>query len=240
MQTIQQLIVQYSKEKSVEEYQIILERLKQQEILWVARFPQTNNYYLDFVNNKPAAYIFTEKDFCDQYQDYILQQMIQVTCQENEAAERMNLFGDLYRSGFEAIIIDDGQQFLGMSLFDLIEKPDFSGIPEINRPVMNPTLVRTANDFMQKLIRKSASPELEEQLFHEIYQGKYLLAMDASKLKQDKINEETGESVIKEDSVMSFPLITNADNKHFYGFFTDWTELRKFDSENKYSGSSAG
>ena len=237
MQTIQQLIVQYSKEKSVEEYQIILERLKQQEILWVARFPQTNNYYLDFVNNKPAAYIFTEKDFCDQYQDYILQQMIQVTCQENEAAERMNLFGDLYRSGFEAIIIDDGQQFLGMSLFDLIEKPDFSGIPEINRPVMNPTLVRTANDFMQKLIRKSASPELEEQLFHEIYQGKYLLAMDASKLKQEKINEETGESVIKEDSVMSFPLITNADNKHFYGFFTDWTELRKFDSENKYSGS---
>ncbi len=28
MQTIQQLIVQYSKEKSVEEYQTILERLK--------------------------------------------------------------------------------------------------------------------------------------------------------------------------------------------------------------------
>lgn len=84
-----------------------------------------------------------------------MQQMIQVTYLENEAAERMNLFGDLYRSGFETLIIDDGQQFLGMSLFDLIEKPDFSGIPEINRPVMNPTLVRTANDFMQKLIRKS-------------------------------------------------------------------------------------
>ncbi|WOO38419.1 enhanced serine sensitivity protein SseB [Anaerocolumna sp. AGMB13020] len=237
MQTIQQLIIQYSKEKSSEVYQTILERLKQQEFLWVARFLQTNNYYLDFVNSRPTAYIFTEKDFYDQYQDYMMQQMIQVTFLENKAADRMSLFGDLYRSGFETIIIDIGQQFLGLSLFDIIEKPDLSEIPEINRPVMNPTLVRTANDFIQKLIRKSASPELEEQLFHEIYQGKYLLAMDASKLRQEKTNEETGECVIKEDSVMSFPLITNADNKHFYAFFTDWTELRKFDMENKYSGS---
>jgi hypothetical protein len=153
--------------------------------------------------------------------------------------QRMLMFGDMYRSGFEILVIDNGQTHLVMSLFDVIEKPDFSKIPEINRPIMNPTLVCAANNFFQGLSTKRVNRDMEATMFREIYHGKYLMPLDTSKMNLEKTNPSNGESVIKEKSVMQFPLIRNAENKNFYPLFTDWNEFRRFDREQKFSGNIA-
>lgn len=201
--------------------------------------PFTNNYYLDFENGKPACYIFTEKKYYDAYQDYMMQQQIIVKHVENNAEQRMLMFGDLYRSRFEMIVIDNGQTHLVTSLFDIIDKPDFSDVPEINRPIMNPTLVCAANQFFQGLSTKRVTRDMEANMFKEIYNAKYLMPLDASKMNMEKTNADNGECVVKEKSIMQFPLITNSEDKSFYPFFTDWNEFRRFDKEQKFSGNIA-
>lgn len=51
---------------------------------------------------------------------------------------------------------------------------------------------------------------METNMFKEIYHAKYLMPMDASKLNLENKNTENGTSVIKEESILQFLLITNA------------------------------
>lgn len=236
METIQQIIKKFEATKDKQVYSEIIERIKTEELLWVSYMPFTNNYYLDFENGKPTCYIFTEKKYYDEYQDYMMQQQIIVKPVENNEEQRMLMFGDLYRSGFEMIVINNGQTHLVISLFDIIDKPDFSDIPEINRPIMNPTLVCAANHFFQGLNTKRVTRDMEANMFKEIYHAKYLMPLDASKMNMEKTNADNGECVVKEKSMMQFPLITNSEDKSFYPFFTDWNEFRRFDKEQKFSG----
>lgn len=239
METIQQIIKKFNSTKDMQVYSEIIERIKVEELLWISYMPYTNNYYLDFENGKPTCYIFTEKQYYDVYQDYMMQQQIFVKPVENNKEQRMLLLSDLHRSGFQMIVIDNGQTHLVMSLFDVIEKPDFSDIPEISRPIMNPTLVCAANRFFQGLRTKRVTRDMEANMFKEIYNAKYLIPLDTSKMDMEKINADNGEYVVKENSIMQFPLITNSENKSFYPFFTDWNEFRRFDKEQKFSGNIA-
>ena len=239
MDTIQELIKKFDSTKDKNVYNQIIERVKKEELLWVSYMPYTNNYYLDFENGKPTSYIFTEKRYYDEYQDYMMQQQIFVKQVENHEEQRTIMFGDLYRSGFEMLVIDNGQTHLVMSLFDVIDKPDLSNIPEISRPIMNPTLVCAANNFFQGLSIKRITRDLEANMFKEIYKAKYLMPLDASKMNMEKTNANNGECVVKEKSIMQFPLITNSENKRIYPFFTDWNEFRRFDKEQKFSGNIA-
>jgi hypothetical protein len=236
LETIQQMIKRFDLTKDNQVYSEILERIKTEELLWVSYMPNTNNYYLDFENGKPTCYIFTEKQYYDEYQDYMLQQQIFVKPAENYKEQRMLMFGDLYRSGFEMLVIDNGQTHLVMSLFDVIDRPDFSNVPQISRPIMNPKLVCAANHFFQGLSTKRVTRDMEANMFKEIYNAKYLMPLDASKMNMEKTNADNGECVIKEKSIMQFPLITNAEDKSFYPFFTDWNEFRRYDKEQKFSG----
>lgn len=236
MDTIQQIIKKFDETKDKQIYHEILERLKAEESLWASYMPSTNNFYLEFENGKPTAYLFTEKQFYDVYQDYMLQRKIVVKPVEIKKEQRMIMFGEMYRSGFEMLVIDNGQTHLVMSLFDVIEKPDFSNIPEINRPIMNPTLVCAANNFFQGLNTNRVNRDMEATMFKELYHGKYLMPLDTSKMNLEKTNESNGESIIKEKSIMQFPCIRNTENKNFYPLFTDWNEFRRFDREQKFSG----
>lgn len=236
MHTIQKLIKDFSNDKSVDTYQNIIMSLKDQLTLWIACSPYTENYYLDFDHDKTTAYIFTEKEFFNKFRDYLLQQAIEITPIENNLTDRMTMFRDIYRSGFEQLVIDNGQHYIKINIFDIIDKPDLSDIPQINQPIFNPSLIIAANNFFQHYAISMVTEEMERHLFKEIYRAKYLLVMDTGRLNIEKINDSSVECFFKENSVMSFPLMKNIANQQFYPFFTDWTELRKFDTEHKYSG----
>jgi hypothetical protein len=166
----------------------------------------------------------------------MMQQQIFIKPVENNEEQRMLFFSDLYRSGFEILVIDNGQTHLVMSLFDLIDKPDFTDVPEISRPIMNPALICAANRFFQGLNTKRVTRDMEANMFMEIYNAKYLMPFDASKINMEKTNADSGECVVKENSIMQFPLITNSEDKCFYPFFSDWNEFRRYDKEQKFSG----
>lgn len=237
MSEIQDLIVKFDENKDRDTYLKIIECLRTAEKLWVAYSPVTNNFFLDILKGeKTVAFIFSEKEYYNVYEERVKNNSIEIQPYENTLENRMELFGNLYRSGFDLVVVDNGQKFVVIDLFDIIEKPDFSDIPQINRPVMNPSLVAAANNFFQAMSLKRPLREIEEKMYSEIYNARFLVPIDTSELKIDPNDSQNGKVVVKESSKIKIPLITNENNRNYIAIFTDWDELRKFDPEQKFGG----
>lgn len=232
---IQELISKVIENDDKDARDTLLQKLRSEETIWVATCPHSKNYSLEYVKSVPSASIFSQKSFFEEYQQECKEHNIEVDCVENEAKDRMLLLGDLYRSGFEGLIVDKGQPAVHLSLFALMEKPDFSKYPEIERPVMNPSLVRTANEFFEALGTNTATVEQQNRLFQEIYNAQFLMPMDGSKMEMEN-PDANGMAVVKKDSEITLPLIRNNEDKHFNPVFTDWNEFRKYDPDKKYNG----
>lgn len=236
MSEIQKLIKKYTETKKKSYLTDVIDKIKNQDMLWAAFSPITKNYHLDIFEGKTISFIFSEEEYYNSYEDKLKEKGVAIKPYECKVADRTELFMELYRSGIELIAVDEGQQYLIISLFDIIRKPDFSNLPEIQKPLLNPSLVAAADNFFQALAFKRPTRELEEKMFIEIYNAKYLLPFDASKLSTEPDNFVDGKLVIKDKSQLRIPLITNAEDKKFFAFFTDWIEFRKFDQQKKLSG----
>ena len=238
MSEIQSLIKKYAETKKKLYLSEVIDKLKNQNMIWAAYSPVTRNYHLDIFEGKTISFIFSEKEYYNVYEEKLKNKGITVVPHECKSADRTELFMELYRSGIELIAIDDGQQYLIISLFDVIRKPDFSNLSEVQRPVLNPNLVSAADNFFQALAFKRPSKDLEERMFMEVYKAKYLMPIDASKLNLEKNSQDNTDIkfIAKDDSEFKVPLITNADGKNFFAFFTDWIEFRKFDKQKRFNG----
>lgn len=236
MSEIQKLIKKYAETKKKSYLTDVIDKIKNQDMLWVAFSPVTKNYHLDIFEGKTISFIFSEEEYYNNYEEKLKGKGITVTARECKVADRTELFMELYRSGIELIAIDEGQQYLIISLFDVIRKPDFSNLPEVQKPLLNPQLVSAADNFFQAMAFKRPTRELEEKMFIEVYNAKYLLPFDPSQLDTSPENIVDGKLIIKDKSQLRIPLITNSEDKKFFAFFTDWIEFRKFDKQKKLSG----
>ncbi len=240
MSEVQKFIKKYAETNKKFYITEVIDRIKNQDMILVAYSPVTHNYHMDIFEGKTISFIFSEKEYYNVYEEKLKSKGMTIAPAECKVADRTELFMELYRSGIELIAIDEGQQYLIISLFDIIRKPDFSNIPEVQRPVLNPSLVAAADNFFQALAFKRPTRELEAKMFMEIYKARYLMPFDPTQLKANPENMVDGKLVVKDKSQFKIPLITNADGKNFFAFFTDWIEFRKFDKQKKLSGNIIG
>ncbi len=238
MSVLQKLIVKFNANVNQELYVRIIKEIQQAENLWVAYSENSGNYLLGSENGSAAAYVFSEKDYYEKYYVHMYQKGKKIKAAENNVKYRMALFADLYRSGFESIVIDNGQTYLKINLFDIIKKPELPKNNKEARSILNPDLVRNANWIFQENERDKIDPKLWQMLFTEIFKGEYIIPTDT---KNIKLNSGTGKSFnISDDSKIAFPVLENGDGKKYYPFFTDWNEYRKFDMNNQYTIMAAG
>ncbi len=238
MTVLQKLITKFSDKPNNELYIRIIQEIQQAETLWIAFSEESNNYFLGNEKGRAAAYIFSDREYYQKYHVHISQKGMKIDVAENPVKYRMALFGDLYRSGFDTVVIDNGQRYLTLSLFDIIKKPVLNDKNKEARNIVNPDLVRAANFIFQETERDKIDPKLWQLLFGEIFKGEYIIPVDSSKLVVDK--KSGNEFNISKDSRISFPVLENKDGKKYYPFFTDWNEYRKFDKDTQYTIMAAG
>ncbi|MGN0612840.1 MAG: enhanced serine sensitivity protein SseB C-terminal domain-containing protein [Porcipelethomonas sp.] len=238
MSVLQKLIVKFNNNRNQELYIRIIREIQQAETLWAAFSESSKNYIVGNEKGSAAAYLFSEKEYFDKYYVHMSQKGIKVSAAENPVKYRMALFGDLYRSGFDSLVIDNGQTHLKISLFDIIKKPQQGDGKKQPRNIINPELVRMAGWIFQENSGELIDPKLWQMLFAEIFKGEYIIPADTSKLK---VKTSSGNEIsVTNDSRIGFPLLENKDGKKYYPFFTDWNEYRKYDRETKYSIMAAG
>ncbi|WP_244835204.1 SseB family protein [Clostridium sp. BJN0001] len=234
--SVNELIEEYYKNNNDKViYKKIVESLKNEDEIYIAYCPYIRNYYVDFNDKKASAYIFSSEEIYKKFEECMAKNMFILKIIKNRKDERISLFQDFYRNGIEQIVVK-AEKDLKMSLFDMIDKPDFSDIPYVNRPILNPFLLFNINYFFECLSAKKADKKIEINMFKEIKKGKYLIPMDATGVNLEKSDSKNTEATIKKDSVIHFPIIKNRDGKSFYPIFTDWAEFIKFDSKKKYVG----
>lgn len=210
MKTINQLIKSYLENEDKAVLGEILEIIKTGDSLYAVTARATNNFFMGAENEKPSAYIFSEKTYADEYVKELKWEGYEVKSLEIRQAQRIGFFNDLYRSGFEAVMVDKGQESLVMSLFTIVEKPEESG-----ELVLNPSLMRAAAQFYQELSRKRAIKPMQDLMSSELYKAKFLIAAENP-------NERL------------YPMIADNKGLKFYPIFTDYIEFGKFDKKQKY------
>lgn len=238
MSVMQKLLKKFYENKNGELYARIIREIQNCENLWVAFSGNSNGYFVGNEKGRATAYIFSEKEYYEQYYVHMQQKGKEISAAENPVKFRMALFADFYRCGFNCVMVDNGQYNVSIDLFDIIKKPVLDTDNKQVKYIVNPDLMRTANWIFQEHKRDGIDGKLWQLLFSEIFRAEYIIPVDANKLKIDKFNGR--EISVTEDSKISFPLLENKDGKKFYPFFTDWNEYRKYDMKSEYSIMAAG
>ena len=128
---------------------------------------------------------------------------------------------------------------VSISASALVQKPDYSNLPEIQVPVMNPDLVR-----WMLLMGQLDSPTTEdEEVIYKLYykffseampKEKFLIPLDAtSEFKDD--SQEVSSFVLEKDSSFNIPVKEGKDGRNSVPVFTDWKRLRMVFDE-KWNG----
>lgn len=213
MRTINEMIKSYLENEDKALFDEILEAIRTGEGLFAITARATSNFFMGAENNKPAAYIFSTKAFADEQVKELKWEGYEVKSLEIRPAQRIGFFNDLYRSGFEAVMLDKGQESLSMSLFSIVEKPE-----ENADIIVNPSLMRAAAQFYQELSRKRAVKPMQDLMCSELYKAKFLIPTE-------KQNER------------AYPMIADNKGLKFYPVFSDHLEFGKFDKKQKYQAS---
>ena len=128
---------------------------------------------------------------------------------------------------------------VSISASALVQQPDFSNLPEIQVPVMNPDLVR----WMLLMGQLDYPIKEEQELLYKLYykffsealpKAKFLIPLDAaSEFKGD--SQEGSSFVLEKDSSFNIPVKEGKDGRNSVPVFTDWKRLRMVFDE-KWNG----
>ncbi len=152
-----------------------------------------------------------------------------VNCKENEV---LPFLAELRLTGVNAICFvtakADGAEEFVVQLTEFLRFPDMSAIPEIQRPVENPTLQLSMLYFMQEVRRPVEQAEkknldsLEEETSANLAKSRFLIPVQDVAVE----NEEKNKRAIM--------LLKNDNGDMFFPLFTDGAELRKFMREQRH------
>ena len=237
MPDIQELITKYAQSKSSVDYGEIVKAVQTSNKLWTAYSPVTKCHYTEYIRGIPTAFIFSEKAFCEDFKQHVSKNHVQIETELCKPDKRVQLFSDLYRCGIENIMLDNGKKFIVMSLFDLIDKPDFSSLPENEQPVINPSLMVGANIFFQNVGAGSVTQSQQKTLLRGLYTAKYLMPVIVDRdTKLDGMEESTLKAVYSQSGTAITIVAIKTDEKVIIPLFTDWTEFSRFDKDKQCTG----
>ena len=216
---MQELITAYiESDESKEIKDQIIKEIQTCEKVWTAFSPITKNHFVDYVQGRPTAFLFSEKEICQQYCNHMKESGFTVGTAECSLDNRLGLLADYHRSGFECVIVDNGKNYIILELTDLINIPDPETTPKERMPFINPSLICSADRFFQCLENKTITGDKEINLLLDTYNAKFLIPVE-------------GEI---EDGNVTIPALERSDGLKVAPFFTDLSEYRKFDSKEKF------
>ena len=142
-----------------------------------------------------------------------------------------------YLNGALGVILNTKEVSISCSV--LVQKPDFSGVPETQVPLMNPELVR----WMLLMGQMDKPSKEDEKLIYSLYykffsialpKAKFLLPLDATSGFPKK-DQEIHSFVLEKDSNVNIPCRDGENGRNSVPVFTDWKRFRMVFDE-KWNG----
>lgn len=153
---------------------------------------------------------------------------------EDKEAIKNFLGSAFYLNGALGIIMNSDDVCIKAQ--NLVEKPDFSNLPEIQVPVMNPDVVRWL-----LLLGQLGKPDTEDkQLVDRLYYGFLSKAVPKAKFlipvrrgeNFPEASDKAKEVMLEKGASLDLPVREGKDGRQAISLFTDWKRLRMvFDEE---------
>ena len=153
---------------------------------------------------------------------------------EDKEAIKNFLGSAFYLNGALGIIMNSDDVCIKAQ--SLVEKPDFSNLPEIQVPVMNPDVVRWL-----LLLGQLGKPDTEDkQLVDRLYYGFLSKAVPKAKFlipvrrgeNFPEASDKAKEVMLEKGASLDLPVREGKDGRQAISLFTDWKRLRMvFDEE---------
>jgi len=219
MSAIQELIAQLNQTTEAEAREKlsgqIISLIRSQDTVWAAFCPATKHYFIAKDEKQLTAYLFSEQEYYQAFADSMRKKHIILDAAENQQEQRLFLFAELYRCGVTQVVVDNDQNHASVPLSQLVAIPDYSTLPLVQRPVLNPAVTGKIICFMQDIQFRRADGNAELEVFQEIYHSPFLMPIIP---KTDTTPEQPG--------IYHLP-----DGQQFLMIFTDLLSLKKLNPE---------
>ena len=204
----------------------VLQKLQKMEAFYVLFSRGTNNPFIicdpDTYNDQ--VWIFEENKDLEEMAKPLIENKNALAAIKVENKSFLHFFTTLISIGVNAVMFVEKERKTELDLEEIIRKPDYSNLPEKERPLLNPQMQISAIYFMQELRRgvkmeeKPTLKELEEEMAANLVKSKFLLAVEAG----------------QEGEQMQVPYIKDKEGNVFQPVFTDPGEFSKFNGKKKF------
>lgn len=222
---------------------IAIEKLKGAPELWTITDKMTNSPFIDDIDQ---VWIFTEKQLADECLDYYMQQY-RTTWEVTEILDAEVFFAKTsYLKGAKAYRIDMGA-YAGLNLKreQVAKAPDFTDIPEINRPVINPEFYCAISKFLEEIYYHCDYDGKREKL--KIFEDNWIKNFGTSKflvpfkgLTDDNKQEIEKSGVLSKGATFSIPSLSKTSKDghvtNYTPVFTDWNEFQMIYKKDEWDG----
>ena len=136
-------------------------------------------------------------------------------------------FMDLYSMGINEIVFCDEQGTHKLDFSQIVKFPDFSKMPEKQRPLMNQELQLSTIYFLQEARKSGVEPDkaklepLAEEMYANLANSRFL-----HQVMTDDTQEHTKGKLL-------FPLLTDKKGNQFQPIFSDHNQYMKHRQKNK-------
>ncbi|WP_334072473.1 MULTISPECIES: SseB family protein [Paenibacillus] len=234
----------YLDERIKEFHNVLLEKIKEAETLYIAYEKNTNYPYLDADDR---VWIFSREAYAANARDYFMQQLLMLDMQKVDQENILPKIAELHTLGLPRILLDNGQYHVEIERDELLPPPDWSGVPEINIPVSNPGLQRALIRFFQTMSiqdpdqdrKRSLLQTLETEMLEQLIQARYLLPMQLIEPNPSPPDEH-GKKTIGAGATLQFGVLGGEGDTIWLPAFTDWAEFEKVYDKEIWSSNVAG
>ena len=224
----------------------IVERLKTAERLWTITDKITRSPYVSYDNE---MWIFTEREYADECLDFYMQQY-RTTLEVAEIPnEEITKFFEIssYMKGAKGFVVDAfAYAYVRIRNEELIPRPNFDGVPFINRPVMNPDLFRAVAKLRQEMLYRANYDgkaerlrKFEDEMIKEFNKAKFLVPVKGLGEAINQNGLKSGEGIVEKGTKISIPSLSIGDGEQTrsaFPIFTDWEEFNKTFSQDEWGG----
>lgn len=235
-------------------YQAVADKVKALDTVFLTfdkntGFPFLNNGFVDVYSSKEYAELAVLY-YSGQFRELEVKELpvsrpdkVNITAGEGETKEtfRAPAFALFYYLGMERVFLNNGLCRAVLKREDILPPPDYTGLPAIQVPVVNPALRLRILDFFAEARwkvnyekRNVVLKAKEDAMLKEVAGAKFLIPM-----KYDgKAAKKTGENQItfQKDTRLMFAGIKNASGEMFTPVFTDFTEFGKLYPVKEWGG----
>lgn len=217
----------------------LIRKIKGADELFVTYNKKTNYPHID---KEGRGWFFSKLEYAKSAEEYYSKQEIMLETKVLDKNNIVDYLVQLYYLGIEELLFDNGEYTEVIKRGEILPPPDYSNVPDIQKPVYNPKVQFSIIKFFQELFYKGAYRDkekilhqLENNMLTEVIKGRYLVPMQVRSNKPLEV-DENGIVKLDEHTSIAFGSVSDKDNNSWLPAFTDWREFEKAFDKNIWQG----